>query len=189
MGQFVVFEGIDGSGKSSLARAVCDTLVATGQDAIATREPYGQGLRDNPDPGLTDWLVDRQVHIDSVITPALTEGRWVICDRYILSNLVYQGSVGSGFNTLAYLNRNFPSPDFYFVLELPSSVAQMRIRGRFNERTPSLLELDRLARGYRCAIDYLVSLGTPSKFILLDGTKPLSDLLDVIRGLCQLKST
>ncbi len=98
-GVFLVFEGIDVSGKSTQARRV-----AAHHDALYTFEPgdteLGQELRRwvldaatpmNPATEALLMLTDRSHHVNSVIAPALDAGRSVVCDRFYASTLAYQG--------------------------------------------------------------------------------------------------
>jgi len=106
-GLFVTFEGIDGSGKSTQARGLADTLRTRAQTVIATREPGGapgaemiRKLLVEGDPG--QWSPETEIllftaarrdHIERVITPALERGEIVICDRFADSTRIYQGAV------------------------------------------------------------------------------------------------
>ncbi len=99
-GWFIVFEGTDGSGKSTQAE-----LLARRTGALLTRQPggtrLGEVLRDVTLGGsageITDraeallMAADRAQHVESVIRPALSEGRVVVCDRYLGSSVAYQG--------------------------------------------------------------------------------------------------
>jgi len=98
-GLFVVFEGIDASGKSTQARRVAEL-----RDAHFTFEPgdtpLGVDLRRwvldaaTPMTPVTEallMLADRSHHVRSVIEPTLASGRSVVCDRYFASTLAYQG--------------------------------------------------------------------------------------------------
>lgn len=107
-GQFITFEGGEGSGKSTQARRLAERLRAEGRDARLTREPGGspfaervRGLILDPDipshGALAETLLfyaARADHVAAVIAPALARGAWVICDRFSDSTRVYQGYVG-----------------------------------------------------------------------------------------------
>lgn len=109
-GAFVTLEGIDGSGKSTQARRLAEALGAEGRDVVLTREPGGSEgaeairellLRGEPDrwSAVTEALLftaARRDHVERVVEPALTEGRTVVCDRYVDSTRVYQGASGRG---------------------------------------------------------------------------------------------
>lgn len=99
-GVFVVVEGEDGTGKTTLAREVCEALTALGVAALGTREPsgpMGQVIRNAARGGerLGSWeemahfVMARAEHWRDVIEPALKEGLVVVCDRWYYSTLVY----------------------------------------------------------------------------------------------------
>ncbi|MFN3347200.1 MAG: dTMP kinase, partial [Candidatus Bipolaricaulaceae bacterium] len=101
---FIVLEGPDASGKSTQLRLLSQALSARGIPVVATREPggtaVGQKLREillHPESRmrpLTELLLmvaDRHEHVEEVIKPALAQGKWVLCSRYTLSSLAYQG--------------------------------------------------------------------------------------------------
>jgi len=102
-GQFITFEGGDGSGKSTQLRLTAEWLQSEGIDLVVTREPgdtpLGAEIRrlllsgehtPVPECELLLFLADRVQHVREVIEPELAAGRWVICDRYSDSTLAYQ---------------------------------------------------------------------------------------------------
>lgn len=103
-GFFIVFEGTDGSGKSTQAERLHGRLAGEGIDCLLTEEPggtsEGKHIRDlvldpnrrvGPKTELFLFLADRAEHVEKVIRPALETGKTVICSRYFYSTLVYQG--------------------------------------------------------------------------------------------------
>jgi len=108
-GLFVAFEGGDGAGKSTQARALADSLRAAGHEVVLTREPGGtpaaEAIRHvvlTPDySGLDErsetllYAASRAEHVARLVRPALERGAVVITDRYIDSSIAYQG-VGRG---------------------------------------------------------------------------------------------
>lgn len=98
--RFIVFEGGDGSGKSTAAAGVAARLAAAGVDVVHTREPggttAGEIVRGLLHEELTPWaelfafLVARAQLVEEVIGPALARGATVICDRFSPSTLAYQ---------------------------------------------------------------------------------------------------
>ena len=104
-GLLIVFEGIDGTGKSTQMSLLGRFLREKGLTVIETREPtngqFGQQIRAlytnrngvSPEQELELFLADRQEHVDNVLTPALQEGKIILCDRYFLSTAAYQGVV------------------------------------------------------------------------------------------------
>ena len=93
-GRFIAIEGIDGTGKSTLARMLADTLHQQGIEVVSTREPGGSPLAEqlrtlilqhedlDPETELLLIFAARRDHIRYTIRPALERGHWVICDRF-----------------------------------------------------------------------------------------------------------
>ena len=104
-GLFITFEGNDGSGKSSVIKAVHQKLNELGYNVILSREPGGSKIAekireiilDKDNLGMDDWTeallyaASRREHINKTIKPALERGDIILCDRYIDSSLAYQG--------------------------------------------------------------------------------------------------
>ncbi len=105
-GKFISFEGGEGSGKSTQLRRLAARLAARDVTVITTREPGGtpgaeeiRSLLVEGEPGRWDGRVEallvnagRADHVSRLIRPALSEGKWVLCDRYVHSTLAYQGA-------------------------------------------------------------------------------------------------
>lgn len=106
--RFISFEGIDGSGKSTQARLLADTLREQGYDVVLTREPGGStGAEDirklvlegdpdrwSPETELLLFTAARRDHLERTIRPAIAAGKVVICDRFADSTRMYQGLRG-----------------------------------------------------------------------------------------------
>lgn len=104
-GLFVTFEGIDGSGKSTQARLLGETLRALGREVVLTREPGGSPgaeeiralvLEGDPDRWSAEteillFTAARRDHLERTIEPALAAGKIVVCDRFADSTRMYQG--------------------------------------------------------------------------------------------------
>jgi dTMP kinase len=105
-GLFIVFEGIDGTGKSTQLHLLAEKLRQLNYAVVATREPtngpYGKKIRElfvdrgvvSREEELELFIADRDQHVKETIAPALEDGCVVICDRYYLSTLAYQGANG-----------------------------------------------------------------------------------------------
>lgn len=143
-GYFVVFEGGDGSGKSTQVNAVCRWLESQGRETVRTREPGGTELaerirellldpRHAPVDSVTEALLfaaARSTHVRTVISPALERGAVVVSDRFLDSSLAYQG-VGRdlGEDWVSTINDravNGTLPDLTVVLDLPVDEARRR---------------------------------------------------------------
>ena len=139
---FVSFEGADGSGKSTQAELLRETLAAEGREVVLTREPGGTELGERArelvlnGPQMGAWAeaalyaASRAEHVEAVIRPALERGAVVVCDRYIDSSLAYQG-VARGLGVEAVLELNLAVtggllPDLTFLLLVDPAVAAGR---------------------------------------------------------------
>jgi dTMP kinase len=139
---FVSFEGADGSGKSTQAELLRQTLAAEGRDVVLTREPGGTELGERArelvlnGPQMGAWAeaalyaASRAEHVEEVIRPALDRGATVVCDRYIDSSLAYQGIArGLGVDAVLQLNLAVTGgllPDLTFLLLVDLDVAAGR---------------------------------------------------------------
>lgn len=159
-GALVVFEGIDGSGKSTQLRHCAEALRARGLDPVVTREPTGGAWgrriramarsheRVAPEEELRWFVEDRREHVAQVIAPALAAGRIVLSDRYYLSTVAYQGARGAvdPAALLAQAEAEFPHPDVALVFEIDSDAGLARVAARGAAHEPAFEEAAYLAR-------------------------------------------
>src|SRR5436309_11458954 len=108
-GRFITFEGGEGTGKSTQASLLAQRLRGLGLGVVLTREPGGSTGAEvirhvilsgaakpfGPEAEAILFAAARADHLRATIQPALQNGSWVICDRYIDSTRVYQGAVGN----------------------------------------------------------------------------------------------
>ncbi|HSQ35470.1 MAG TPA: dTMP kinase [Candidatus Binatia bacterium] len=137
----IVFEGIDGSGKTSLSRLFFRYLTDHGVPAVWLREPTDSPLGEKirrvaqeneciaPQQELDYFIQDRRWDVEHNILPALRAGNTVVLDRYFYSNAAYQGARGLGMAEIIQLNLSFaPRPDLTFVIDVEVDRALERIR-------------------------------------------------------------
>ncbi len=146
-GAFITFEGVEGSGKTSHARALAAFLAERGRTVRLTSEPDGTALgaavralfetdaaRPTPLAEVFLFLAARQQHVSQVIRPALARGEVVISARFVDATVAYQGyGHGIDVETIKQLNRLATEgvlPDLTLVLDLPAKVGMERIAGR-----------------------------------------------------------
>lgn len=144
-GVLIVFEGVDGAGKSTQVRLLVEALRAEGLAVRVDREPtdgpHGRRLRESATAGrlsaeaeLDLFMADRRDHVRDFIQPGLEAGEVVVLDRYYYSNAAYQGARGLDPETILQRNREFaPAPDLVLWLDLPPGASAGRIRGRGTE--------------------------------------------------------
>jgi dTMP kinase len=188
---FVVIEGIEGSGKSTLHKGLVERFGVEGRDVVVTREPGGTATGDairsifldrtlTIEPLTEAFLVSaaRVQHVAEVIRPALAQDRLVLCDRFTDSTLAYQG-YGGGLE-LASLQRLCDEatggiqPDLVLLIDLPIDVARARLQERYVlERVESRDAAfhERVRQGY-------LELAKSARHRVLDGTLPRDRLLE-----------
>ena len=157
-GMFIVFEGIDGTGKSTQLRLLAESLRKLGYAVVATREPtagpFGLKIRElfvdrgavSHDEELRLFIEDRAQHVREVIAPALAAGSIVLCDRYYLSTVAYQGANGFDPEFIMSQNRKFPVPDLAIILEIDPVQGIQRIQNQRNENPNSFEEESNLRK-------------------------------------------
>jgi len=141
-GLLITLEGVDGCGKTTQAQLLTDWLRESGCCVVLTRQPGGTPIGDQlrevvlspkhritPEAELFLYLADRAVHVSEVITPALSQGCLVVCERYTDSTLAYQGyGRGLDLDLLRHLNdmaTGGVAPDLTLVLDIPPTEARL----------------------------------------------------------------
>lgn len=168
-GVFVVFEGIDGSGKSTTIAAVAKRLEGLGHSCVALREPTEKTdasreirrilrtvkeIDEKISNDLLDlFLIDRLWDLKNLILPALFAGKIVLLDRYFFSTAAYQSMQPNEVNAIieSYLaNTKVQLPDLVIHLDLPVKTALARIGSRANlDVFENEARLTRIAENYR----------------------------------------
>jgi dTMP kinase len=170
-GAFIVFEGIDGSGKTTMARRLRGALGGK-RRATGTSEPYATDElaslhhTDRADPtAMALWYAyDRTGHVRLAIRPHVRDGFHVICDRYVWSSLAYQGADGCDLDWLREINRHAPPADLTIYLCVPGPGFIDRIERR-ERRTVGTEERDRLLT-VQYAYDILASHNGPEVAVI-----------------------
>ncbi len=138
-GKFIVFEGLDGAGITTQATLLRNNLISKGKEALLTKEPtegliggiIKSSLRKewNTDPMTLQMLfaADRSHHLKTEIEPAMKKGKIVICDRYILSSLIF-GSLGVSVGILKQLNAEFRKANLTFIIDTHPRICIERMK-------------------------------------------------------------
>jgi len=188
MKQFVTFEGIDGSGKSTISKLISEKLRSAGYDVVWTYEPtdlavgkYVQEcIRSQSDPFVTSFtfIADRIQHCKQ-IQQWLKEGKFVLCDRYAESTYAYQAAQLENYmkNPLKWLQDLslgrilVPERTFLLLIDPKDSLARIQHR---TELIPfeRLTFLEKVYRNYQ-----KVTKGR--RFVHLDAKKPISELVQL----------
>jgi dTMP kinase len=188
--RYIALEGVDGSGKSTVAKALVDRLTDAGTAAILVREPGGTDLGEAvralllDSDRLDDWAevflfaAQRAELAREVIAPALAEGRWVVSDRTYYSSITYQGRArGLGEDRVRRINETGLDgvvPDHVFVLDVEPGVAL--------ERQDRPDRIGREGLEFQAAVReaYLDLARTDPKVVLLDGSLTVDDMVTKI---------
>lgn len=147
-GSFITLEGIEGAGKSTVARWVCEWLDRRAIRTTLTREPGGTALAERVRrivlergqerlSAVTETLLmfaARGIHVENLIRPALERGEWVVCDRFTDATRAYQGG-GRGVDpalieSLASQVQGGLQPDCTLLLDVPVAMGLERARSR-----------------------------------------------------------
>ena len=188
MKQFITFEGIDGSGKSTVSKVVYDKLKSDGHNVVLTYEPTDSTIgkfvqkciKTGDDPFVTafTFIADRIQHCKK-IEQWIDDGKIVLCDRYAESTYAYQGAqlkntINNSIKWLQDLSKDrilIPERTFLFVILPKDSLARIQNRDE-------LIPFEQLSFLKKVHKNYLaVSKG--KRFYQLDATKKIDELVDI----------
>ena len=194
-GAFIVLEGPDNSGKSTQAALLAAAVRAKGRSVVHTRDPGGTGFAEairkvlldpkhevDPLAELLLYEAARAQHTQERLLPALRAGSTVVCERYTLATLVYQGFARSlPLPLIRRLNRIATGglqPDLTVVLDVPDREFRRRDPSRRHdrlEREPDAFRR-RVRRGYRALA------ASEPRTVLIDADRPQAAVhADVLR--------
>lgn len=193
-GRFVVLEGPEGTGKSSVAARLAERFRSAGIAWVAVREPGGTPvaeaarralLEDHPASPVAElflFLAARADVVASVIRPALAEGKLVLADRYELSTEAYQ-AVGRGLDAGFVQAANAAAtvglkPDLTLVFDLPDGVGRQRqlAAGKTGDR------LDREAEEFHRRVAAFYRAVEGPGVVHLDASRPLDAVVEAAWG-------
>ena len=189
-GLFIVLEGADYSGKSTLADLLEEELRKNGRRAVSFYDPFIEDFRiksikdaildkankDNPFAIAGLFAAARNVLYYDYIEPRLMDGQDIICDRYKLSSYVYQNKAGCSYEFLDSINK-MPDPDIILYLSISADEFEKRKtqRGQADSLDPSSVDdfLD-LQNRY----EELLYSTNRCRFMYLDGNKSKNNLVE-----------
>jgi len=190
---FIVIEGIDGAGKTSIAESLLQVLRQThGDDVLLTQEPHDKSLvgteirqalkREfllSPLELAQAFSLNRSNHLKTCIEPHLqADGRIVICDRYVLSSLVYQSRDDIGMEDVYSMNRRARVPDLTIVLRVCAVEAYRRMDQRKTSLELFENDLPARLRKYQEGIALLRCKG--HAIVEVDGNGEISDVFELV---------
>jgi dTMP kinase len=205
-GRFITLEGIEGAGKSTIARFVRDWLQERGIRVCLTREPGGTPLAERvrqlvldrqgePITPVTETLLmfaARGLHLENLIRPTLARGEWVVCDRFTDATRAYQGA-GRGVSItwieeLAKAVQGGLQPDCTLLLDLPVEVGLQRVKLRSGAAPADRFEEEPARFFERVRAAYLeLARAEPQRVAVIDASRPVEavqqDVARLLSGL------
>jgi dTMP kinase len=188
-GRFITFEGGEGSGKSTQIKKLADRLDEAKLRAIVTREPggspgaeiirhlvlSGMGKLLGADAETLLFAAARDDHVHTVILPALSQGIWVLCDRFYDSTRAYQGRLGQVLpgvvNAMQRVTIGDLKPDLTIILDVPVEIGLQRAAARRGSATPDRFEAEdvKFHQDLRDAYRQIAA-EDPQRCVLIDAT-------------------
>jgi len=195
-GKYIVFEGMDGTGKSTAIKKVTEWLSQTvqGKEVVFTKEaggtPIGKKIREiilynTASKPLTDillFLADRCENKHRIVIPNVDKGNIVLCDRGFYSSLVYQGYMNDNFDEVYELhlkcNLNY-EPDILFIFDTDPKISMSRISKGDKFEIQDIEYFKKIRKHYKEDIPKLVSRHCKIKFI--DATLPENEVFEKLK--------
>ncbi|RCJ24662.1 dTMP kinase [Nostoc minutum NIES-26] len=200
-GRFIVFEGVEGCGKTSQMQLCCQWLQSNGIPVAVTREPGGTELglelrrllleksEDKPVAEVTELLLyaaDRSQHVAQELKPNLAAGKYILCDRYTDSTIAYQG-YGRGLNMslieqLNHIATGGLESDLTIWLDVDVEVGLARKRG--SETKLDRIEQEAIAFHRRVQQGYAeLAASYPFRIVRVDGSLSKEAVQQNIQGI------
>ena len=200
-GLFITFEGADGCGKTTQMKMLAEFLSGKGHDVVLTREPGAKGLGEklreillNYNGMVSDkcesflFLADRAQNVDTIVNPAVQEGKIVLCDRHVDSTVAYQGyGRGLDLNEINMLNNlatGGRKPDLTFVFDIDVETSMKRVGSEKDRMESAGIEFhNRVRQGY-----LELAKQEPNRIKVIDASLSIEEIhkkvVEVIRGYC-----
>jgi dTMP kinase len=190
--RFLAFEGLDGSGKSTLIQGLDLELRRLKIQTRLTREPGGTPLAEDirklllrtdsevphPSTELLLYAASRAQHVAEVIQPSLNRGDWILCDRFSASSVAFQSFARKVAREKVDLLNRFAeqgtSPDLYVLVDVTVDECERRQAGRTNKLGQVADRMEREAKDFHEAVRngyHAQAKESPQQWLVVDGTK------------------
>ena len=188
-GRFISFEGGEGAGKSTQIKKLAERLETAKLRAILTREPGGSpgaevirhlllsgvGKLLGAEAETLLFAAARDDHVRTVILPALTQGTWVLCDRFSDSTRAYQGKLGkvapAVLNAMERVTIGDLKPDLTIILDVPVEIGLRRAAARRGQGAPDRFESEDVKFHQELREAYKeIAAANPDRCVLIDAT-------------------
>jgi dTMP kinase len=191
---FIVFEGIDGSGKTTQSEMLQSSFFDNGIESRLMMEPsegkWGRKIREilkgedmpHAEEMLKLFILDRKDDVDNNIAPCIKGNISVILDRYYYSNAAYQGAMGLSPDHIIAENRKmgFPEPDRVYLIDVTPETALERLAGRNSEEERELFEKSAFLKKVREIYHQLAG----ENFLMVDGSGSIDEIFTIVKRDC-----
>lgn len=197
--KFLVFDGIDGSGHSTLTQKIAAYFKSKGHDVVVTQEPTNDSAsgkksreimrsKNRHDPLELQKLMieDRALHVQQILK-WLEEGKIVVCDRYIYASLAYGAADGIDKKILTDLNSEFPRPDIAFILDVDPAIGLKRIIQREGDEELDIFEKQDFLKKVRQEFISIVQSGDYPETILIDAAGSVEKVEEEVKAILNSK--
>lgn len=198
-GKFIVFEGGEGSGKTTILEMIYDYLITKGIECIKTREPGGIKISEDIREIILDkdntnmdskteallYAAARRQHLVEKVIKALNEGKVVLCDRFIFSSLAYQGYARDlGIEEIYNINKfaiDEYMPDLNILFDIDPKIGLARINKNSN-REVNRLDLEKLDFHYKVREGYNILANKYNEnFIKINAEETIEEVFEKVR--------
>ena len=200
-GKFIVFEGGEGSGKSTILEMIYEFLLEEGIDCIKTREPGGIRISENIRSIILDtkntemdrkteallYTAARRQHLVEKVIPELNKGKMVLCDRFVFSSLAYQGYAREiDVNEIFEINKFAVGeymPDLNILFDVSPEVGLSRIN-KNKDREINRLDLEKIdfhnkvREGYHKLVEE-----NQDKFQVINAEKSIEEVFNEVKNI------
>jgi len=204
-GLFIVFEGGEGTGKTTAIDGIYNWIIENNFKCIKTREPGGIKIAEqirqvilNTDNDTMDarteallYAAARRQHLVEKVIPALEEGLIVLCDRFIYSSLAYQGYARNlGIEEVMSINKfaiGEYMPDLSILFDLDPQIGLERINSN-KQREINRLDLEKIDFHERVRLGYnIVYEGNKDRIIKIDAEQSKENVINQIKNILKPK--
>lgn len=188
-GKFIVFEGIDKSGKETQAKMLYDYLHKKAIPVIYTEEPtdknaigrlvkkwlVGQATITSGEAITLMYTADRYEHLKNVILPALSVGKNVICDRFFYSTIAYESTIfGVEREWIRSLHKDVKKPDVVIFIDIDPEISLKRERALPNDRLEKVGLLKKVREAYKEMVN-------EERFFMVNGDRTKDEVFNDVK--------
>ena len=190
-GRFIVIEGLDGSGQSTMAKLLAEYLESKDIEVLLTKEPTPDSESGKRIRAVLDkkakvsaedlqkfFATDRFEHLENAVVPALNEGKFVVSDRYFFTSFAYGSAEGIDLDWLIRLNDGYLYPDLTFFLKASTETCMKRLEARDGGKKDYFETPEKLAKAWET---FQILPDRFEDIVMIDGERPIAEVFDTIK--------